>query len=101
MNNNYNDLFHDDFFGEDNNPRSQTQGGIEKYQARVLEYIQLEFCELGDWWKVKPDNTVNVNRVQVIGIIIGSFVEAQKINNAAGIVIDWLKSKNLISNTEE
>jgi len=67
--------------------------------GKVLEYLQLEFCEIGDWWKLPTSNKVadaNLDRVTVMSIINCCFLDGVKINNAAGTVYEWLKGRNLI-----
>ena len=67
--------------------------------GKVLEYLQLEFCEIGDWWKLPTSNKIadaNLDRVTVMSIINCCFLDGVKINNAVGTVYEWLKGRNLI-----
>ena len=67
--------------------------------GKVLEYLQLEFCEIGDWWKLATSNKVadaNLDRVTVMSIVNCCFLDGVKINNSAGTIYEWLKGRNLI-----
>ena len=95
---NFYDGFYDDFFENKNRPvkkKKNLSKDRNKYREKVLEYLELEFCEVGDWWKFTED-TINQNRVVAISIINDCFLDGVKINNAAGTVYEWLKGRNLI-----
>jgi hypothetical protein len=102
MNNNFYDGFYSDFFENKNRKVKNKKNLVEnrnQYREKVLEYLQLEFCELGSWWEEPTSNSIadiNQNRVVVISIINDCFLDGIKINNAAGTVYEWLKGRNLI-----
>jgi len=102
MDNNFYDGFYSDFF-ENKNRKVKNQKNLVKnrneYREKVLEYLQLEFCELGGWWELPTSNSIadaNLIRVTVISIINDCFLDGIKINNAAGSVYEWLKGRNLV-----
>ena len=106
MDNNFYDGFYSDFFENKNRPakkqisvRKNLVENRNKYREKVMEYLQLEFCELGSWWELPTSNSIadaNLNRVTIISIINDCYLDNVKINNTAGIVYEWLKGRNLV-----
>ena len=93
------DNFYDNFYYKNQKKAKNKSQSRNHYREKVLEYLQLEFCEIGDWWKLPTSNKVadaNIDRVTVMSIINDCFLDRIKINNAAGIVYEWLKGRNLI-----
>ena len=94
------DNFYDGFYYENNKKQKKVKNKNRiQYREKVLEYLQLEFCEIGTWWELPNSNKIsdaNLDRVTVISIINDCCLDGIKINNAAGTVYEWLKGRNLI-----
>jgi len=101
--NDFYDGFYEGWWGTKNVKGHDAHKGYNKhditsrrnYRDRVLEYLRLEFCDIGDWWHL-PISGVNINRVLLISLINDCQNDNMKINNASGVVYEWLKGRNLI-----
>jgi hypothetical protein len=103
------DNFYDKFYYKKQKKAKNKSQSRNHYREKVLEYLQLEFCEIGDlavwlvfptWQVCKEVADANLDpdelRVTVMSIINDCFLDGIKINNAAGTVYEWLKGRNLI-----
>ena len=73
----------------------------DKYRERVSEYLQLEFnCHYFTWVPHFSMKTCPLH-INIMGIVNTCFMNGIDINNAAGEIYAYAKSKNLIKDNDD